>query len=296
MAGHQESTPQSKVTVNRAALRDLKLELARERETARRLQQELTAQVELARKALEDGVSARAEREEYRRVLAAAVANEKRAGEELEALRAELEGVQVAYREALRAQGEAQGRTRELEHLLERERSSHERALNQTREQLQASLDARDRELRRLEEEQGIARGRLHELLRRLPPDSDPSLRARISRARLCLGGTLFLLALFLVFFAPLVLVLFAGAEATWPTMAGGMSPWSLLALEVALFAGSIALATWAVRDLGSVERARREASHSEGGQVFLNEPSSGTEGAGEGEAAAQGPAEVGAG
>jgi hypothetical protein len=258
MSAHPKTNPSASVTVDRAALRALKAELAQERQATRRLQLELTREVEVARRAAEETLTARAEREKYRCVLAAAVANEKRAGEEVSQARAESERLEGALLAAERARGEAQGRTHELERQRVDSRAEHEHDLERVTGRAWADAESKGMELQQVHHERGVALGQVRELLRRVPDEVPASARVAALRARLCLGAALFSLALFLVFLAPLVSVVFVGEAVAWPAMVGGMSAWSLVWLELFLLGVSVGLATWAVRNLRWVERATR--------------------------------------
>lgn len=262
MARQPKSTTPGPVTVDRAALQALKRELAQERETARRLQKELVQEVEVARRAAEQTLGARQDREEYRRVLAAAVANEKRAEGEVLSAREATAGAEEARRAAEHARGEAEGRALELERQLEEERTRHARDVDRVNDRAWADAEAKGRELQRVQHERSLALGQVRELLRNVPEHTPASARVGALRARICLGAGLFTLALFLVFLAPLVVVLLGGEGATWPAMAGGLTGWTLFAIELALLGATVGLASWSVRDLRGVERvARAEAS-----------------------------------
>jgi len=248
--------------VDPAALQALKRDLAQERETSRRLSKELVKEVEVARRAVEQTLGARQEREEYRRVLAAAVANEKRAEGEACAAREEAERAEEALRAAEHARGEAEGRSLELGRQLEAVGAEHQRDVDRVNDRAWADAEAKSRELQRVQHERSLALGQVRELLRSVPEHTSGSARVAALRARVCLGAALFTLALFLVFVAPLVTVFLGVEGATWPAMAGGLSAWTLLVIELALLGATVGLASWAVRDLRGVERvARAEAS-----------------------------------
>ncbi len=252
------------VTVDRSALKALKAELASERETARSLQQELAQEVEVTRKALVETLAARSERDEYRRVLAASVANEKRADTENGGMRLEVEQFEERLRDAVRARGEAEGRAQELERALALAREERDVEVGKIQDRAWADTEAKGRELQRLDHEHGVARGQVIELLGRVPADVPESARTAALRSRLCLASAAFSVLLFLVLFIPFVLVVVAGEESTWPAMTMGLSPWTLAGLEVLLLAAALGLSSWAVRDLRGVERATKEALDAE--------------------------------
>jgi hypothetical protein len=253
------TAPGTTVTVDRAALRALKNDLAQERATSRRLHQELTEEVAVARKAAEQTLLARGEREQYRRVLAAAVANEQRAGADVAQARADLERLELNLRETERARGEAEGRARELATQLEALRTAGERELGQVQDRAWADAEQRGRELQELSHSRGVALGQVRELLGRVPADAPESARVARLRARLCLGTAAFAVVLFLVFFAPFATAVFAGDSPTWPAMTAGLGAWTLFGLEMGLLLLALALSTWGLRDLRGVERSTRE-------------------------------------
>lgn len=258
---HQGPSP----TVDPSVLRALRRELAGERETARRLQTELAREAEFARKAAEQTLEARAQREEYRRVLAAAVANERRADTDHARIREELERIAQDVREAEHARGEAEGRAVELERTLQAEREGRRHELQEAHDRAWADAEARGRELQRLQHERGVALGQVRELLGRVPAHAPPSARLAAARARLSLAAAAFCLVLFLVFLVPFLLVVFAGSETTWPAMATGLSPWGLFALELALLVGALGLGSFGLRDLRGVEAATRKSNDDQG-------------------------------
>ena len=246
-----------RVTVGRAALDALKTDLARERETARRLQLELTAEIAFARKAAEETITARSEREEYRRVLAAAVANEKRALEVEAEAREEVERVTDSLRESERALGEARGRATELDQMVSTLRAERERDLGLVIDRARTDAATSAAELERAAHGRGVALGQLRELLRRVPEELSDTARLAKARARVALISAGFLLFLFVLFLYPLLFMLFGGAEAQ-PALALGISGWGVLGIELGLLACALALGSFALRELRAMEQAGR--------------------------------------
>lgn len=274
-----KNNPTATVTVDRAALRALKAELAQERETARQLQRDLTREGETARKAAEELLTARAETEGFRRVLAASVANEKRSEEETSRIRSEVERHEELLLAAERARGEADGRAQELRREVSEARVEFERQAALADEIARGGAEETAREVHRLQNELGSAQGQLREILRRTPSEIPPSVRAAAQRARFCQAGALVSAGLCLVFFLPFVTALLSDEAITWPHMASGLSGWNLFWLEALFFGSALGFWAWAIQDLRGVEkirRARLEADTSKAGVDGARSPSAG--------------------
>ena len=126
----------------REAARDA---LAREQAAVQQLSRQINVDRESTKAAGEEVRVAREELSAYRRVLAAAVANEKRSQGDVETARTELRRVEGELHEAIAARGVATGRSEELaaaltraEQALADARSEHDRALASAVEHAQA--------------------------------------------------------------------------------------------------------------------------------------------------------------
>ncbi|MDA1264859.1 MAG: hypothetical protein O2816_07260 [Planctomycetota bacterium] len=249
------------VNVDRRSLHTFRAELAQERQVVRRLQLELTAEVALARRATEETLAARAEREEYRRVLAAAIANEKRSNEELARVRAECARIEERLVVAERARGEAAGRTRELERRLLEQDEQAARELAEVKDRAWSDREAGAQERQRLAHERGLALGQVRELSKHVVLERPESARVAEWRSRLCFASAAFCATMFLLFLTPLVLALFAADSGTWPSAAAGLSAWRLLLLEVVWLGAGLGLLSQAVRDRRAAELASQVAA-----------------------------------
>lgn len=240
--------------------RRLEAELAGEREASRALQRQLAAEVQVARRAAEEVLRARAEREEYRRVLAAAIANEKRALAESDGSRRELASAAETVRDAEHARGVAEGRSRELELQLAAAREEHRRELAAAEERTRTAVEQSRREMDELTYQRGLARGELREVLRRIPPELPPSARAAVLRARTCVAAGTGAGVLALGFLPALVLALFTHERAEYLRLAVGLSAGEMLLVVGLLVVAAVGLFSWGARELRSSERAARAA------------------------------------
>jgi hypothetical protein len=249
------------VTVDRAALQGLKAELAKERESSQSLRRQLGSESELGRKAVEEAVKARKEREEYRRVLAAAIANEKQSLGAAARLQEAAEVLENQLRDASHARGHAEGRAGELDRELGAADVSHRESLADLEQRSWTQTEEHQRTLQRSEYERGVAQGRVRELLPRIPEEVPATARVAAVRARFTLGVAVFSLMLALMFTPDLLRVLFTPGGETLLGVAVGMGAWSQLALVLGLMMAALGLATLGMRQLRTGDRAVQEAA-----------------------------------
>jgi len=248
------SRPETAAT-NKAAVHGLADQLAAERKANRLLQKQLSAELEHARRAAEEAVKARAEREQYRRVLAAAVANEKSAQRTADVTGSVLAKCEADLQRAVFEKGEALGRVRELEERL--------RAIAIA--DYEAQKEANDRDFAQVEREAearagmarslGVAEGRALELRRVLdgtPPDSS---RLYALRSRASFAGAVVALALGFLCLPALALELMGGERATYLELVTNLSAWQLVGATAACLGLALALLSQAIRDRRVVEQ-----------------------------------------
>jgi hypothetical protein len=261
MREQSKGAPGATVTVDRAALQGLKAELAKERETSRSLQRQLASESELGRKAVEEAVRARTEREEYRRVLAAAIANEKQSLSVAARLQEVADTLENQLRGAEHARGHAEGRAGELDRELEAAEASHRESVSESEQRTWTQTEEHQRALQRSEYERGVALGRVRELLPRIPDEVPATARVAAVRARVTLGVAGFSLLLALMFTPDLLRVLFTPGGETLLGVVVGMGAWSQLVLVLGLMTLALGLAALGIRQLRAGERAVQEAA-----------------------------------
>jgi len=249
------------VTVDRAALQGLKAELSKERESAQSLRRQLASETELGRKAVEEAVKARKEREEYRRVLAAAIANEKQSLGAAARLQDAADSLEDQLRTASHARGHAEGRAGELDRELSAADVTHRESLAESEQRTWTQTEEHQRALQRSEYERGMAQGRVRELLPRIPEEVPATARVAAVRARVTLGVAVFSLVLALMFTPDLLRVLFTPGGETLLGVVAGMGVWSQLVLVLGLMVLALGLGTLGIRQLRAGEQAVREAA-----------------------------------
>lgn len=250
-----------KVRVERRVLEGLRAQLLAERKGARDLQRRLDEEVRIAHRAMEETLKARNEREEYRRVLAAAVANEKQAVHQVEATRDAFTALEARLADALVERGEATGRSQELEDRLTQVAEEHGVAMQDAEQKAWALSDQHGREMRRAAYERGLALGQVRELLERATPVMPASARAARVRGAVNLGfaGVAALAAV--VVLIGIALGIPSPERAAQLGALTGMTPWQLIGLEVALLAVALGLGTWGIREWRVAEREQRDAT-----------------------------------
>lgn len=185
-------------------------------------------------------LDAHADMEAYRRVLAAAVANEKSALARTEESRREAESVRGELSKAALSRGLAEGRVQELEReraALEDRAGTLERELARVRERAQADQARATDELDRTRSRVAFLEAQLDSLRQEQSGFSFTALRLR-SRALLVGAIACYLLAL--GFFVQMLLAL----------LASSVPPLELLALTLALFLGGALLHGRAAHEL----------------------------------------------
>lgn len=252
------------VSVDRAALQSLKASLAEEREAARRLSSQLATEAEVTRRALEETLSAREERDEFRRVLAASSADAARADAERNAIREVNERLEVTLRAAERARGEAEGRARKLEEQLEALGQSHEQDLARAQDRAWADTEAKSRELMDERHRHGVTRGELESLRREAPGQASEAARLAEARKRAALWTAGVCAGFFLMLVIPLGEALVYGEGDGWPAFASRLGPWPLIVIEVVLAASVVGLLHLALQERRAVER-EHETDKNEG-------------------------------
>lgn len=249
------------VLVDRAALQGLKTELSKEREASRSLRRQLASESDLSRKAVEEAVKARTEREEYRRVLAAAIANEKQSLGTAARLQETADVLEEQLRDAAHARGHAEGRAGELDRELDATHVKHQESLAEAEKRSWTQSEQHQRSLQRSEYERGMAQGRVRELLPRIPDEVPASARVAAIRARVTLGVAGFSLMLALMFTPDLLRVLFTPGGETLLGVVVGMGAWAQLALVLGLMTLAVSLAALGIGQLRAGERVAREAA-----------------------------------
>ena len=242
--------------VDRKSLQALRQQLAEERKTTRALQRQLASEVELARRAAAETVKARAEREQYRRVLAAAVANEKQALARAEEAAEAVERLEEELRQAILERGTAGGRADELELRMQELYESHRRDMNEIQDRSWSETEEHKRELQTLVYDKGRAVGQARELLARVTHAVPASSRILRARARVCLAAAAACLILALAFLPDLLVGLISPEASHLLAQAEELGFWQLLLVELVLVGLGIALGSWGIRDLRRSERA----------------------------------------
>ena len=263
------------VTVDRAALRGLETELTQERAISRDLRRQLASESELGRKAVEEAVKARKEREEYRRVLAAAIANEKQSLGAAAGLRETAAVLEDRLRDAAHSRGHAEGRAGELDRELGAAVTGHRDSLLEAQQRERAQTLEHQRALERAEYERGVAQGRVRELLPRIPEEVPATARVAAVRARVTLAVAGFSLVLALMFLPDLLRVLLTPGAETLLGMVVGMGAWAHLVLVLGLSVLALSLAALGIRQLRAGEQAVRQAAlEGSGAGAALSRPS----------------------
>lgn len=246
--------------VDLGVIEGLRKQLADEQRANRRLQARLEEESQIARKALGETVRARTEREEYRRVLAAAIANEKRALELVESSRNLAERVDAELRATLVERGAAEGRRAELEAHMNAVQNEHEVALRDAHDRAWALSEQHGRQMQAAVFERGQALGRVRELAQQVPVPEAGSAKLARARARVHVGVAVALLLLAVALAPACVLAVSSGAQAEHLEHLLGLGVWQLLALEGLIVVSALSLGTWGLRELRSAEREESRA------------------------------------
>lgn len=250
LKAEKQVSPQSagvveKVVVARGKLEGLQAELVRERK--------------LAARATEEAARARLEREEYRRVLAAAIANERKSLEAARESAALADGREADLLEAIEARGAAEGRASELARELDALRADHERAVKLISDQAWADSERHGRELQRSEFERGVISERVRDLTARVPVSVPTSAKVGRARARIQLVAS-GLLGMVFVILVPELLVALLSRERGVIAGAADLTPTVLLWIEVGLLAMTLLVSGSALRALRGAETLEEAA------------------------------------
>ena len=219
-------------TASDAARRRLALAERRARELEQRVDQE----VRLAQRALEETLTARQERDEYRRVLAAALANEKQALARASEAAAEVTSLRERVEQLTEARAAAQAHAEEAESRSERLREDGELAVRRAEERAWALSDEHGRAMQKVVSERAQALGRLRELEPLVPIPVPESLRAARHRARFNLAAGLVCALLAVVVLPGVIVSVFQNEGALHMGAITGMTP------------GQLVLLAWAAR------------------------------------------------
>lgn len=248
--GVASARPQKATNALAARVHTLELELSQQRDRTAAAATEAQKEATLARRALEEAGAARLERDEYRRVLAAAIANEKKALQEARAAREAYDLVEgrlsARLAEEVYARGIADGRVRELERSKAEVLTRHVHELSEVRDREWAEREERRREVQRLVFELGEARAAARALEARMGRERhDPEARAQSFAAGLARGVALFAAILALALAPAALLAAFSPARAGYLTLALGLGPWALTLTTLGF--GLLALASAAL-------------------------------------------------
>ncbi len=265
----------------RSKKRDLKAAetLAAEVKAQREVTQELVERYEQRTKktvqAIEAASKAREERDEYRRVLAAAIASERRQELHVTGLERELKEVKESVLAEARARGAAESASESARaRALELEAELREAALRLEKERGDAADRAwAEREAARGEMVQLVARSRddartlTAEVRRALgwmgmgsrdadgKPVEDPTVTSTVRQRGRLLGGLALGAVLVGVGLTPAALLAAVDAErAAYIQLASGASPWQLVLGALGCFGAAVFLYGRALRDLRSPE------------------------------------------
>ncbi len=248
-----------KVEVTRSTLEALKGRVALERKQSERLLSKYENELTVTRRALEVAVTARHEREQYRRVLASAIANEKNAKAQAETAARQLSELEARLALETEEKGRSKGRAQELDAWLKAAATDHAQALLNARSEGREERERIERALSLALIEKGRAEGRARELAGQLQRDLPPS--AQFLRLRgiglFTAGGVAFIAAL--TFLPPLFTVLFSSPAGVHMQLAYGLSAWQIFGVELLLLALGITLASFAIHDFRASERPGRD-------------------------------------
>lgn len=228
----------------------LRDQLNAERKLNRSLQEELRAEVEFARKAGEETLAARGDREDVRRVLAAAVANEKSAVTRTDELLQQVEKLQADLQGTREEQGVAKGRAAELDKQLSAHLQTSERLITDTQRSAREESKAHATALEMLAVEKGALEGQAFEMKQRMPWDDTPLARFHRVRAYsfFASAGVAFALALMSL---PAMFLALLGDESAQATSAlTGLSVWQLVGLVAFSIGLGLGLGSLGLRDL----------------------------------------------
>lgn len=174
---------------------DLTRQLTAERSDSARMRLEKEHHASLAQRALADAAKSREAREDVRRVLAAAIANEKRAAEEVEHARGETTRLMSEAKQSERMRGESEGKLRALELRLVEDRQSTEKEVREAHDRSWALSAEHGRAMQQIIAEREEARAELRTLISQVPE----ATRSAYARSLLALAAVCLLLASLLI-------------------------------------------------------------------------------------------------
>lgn len=234
----------------------------------RDLQQRLNEEGRLSQRALEETLKARQERDEYRRVLAASLAQERQARLDLVAHTESEANLRARLDLALEERGAVSAQAEGLEVRLEQMGSEHQAALRRAEEKTWGLSEEHGRAMRRVVEERSEALGRLAEMKRATLAPIPESLKATRARAwiNLTIAGLLGVLALIILPGA--LLAVFSDDGALHMGVLVGLGPGELVLLELLLCACTLVLGSWGIHELRGVERRAEEQAKARSGDT----------------------------
>lgn len=223
------------VEVSHSELNTLKGNVARERRKLKQLSDELGSERGLAQRALEETLAARKERDEYRRVLAAAMKGEHLANERRAELEMKLGELENTLNQFVAEASRADGRNKELGARLHDVSKGQTEAIEALREELRSERERFERELSEANHARGTAQGRVYELERRLEQDLPATMRMARLRSFGIYVAAAVVYALAIAFIPPLFRAMFGSDSPETMQLAVGMSGWAIFLLECVL-------------------------------------------------------------
>ncbi len=246
----------------------------------RDLESRVDGETLLAQRALEETLQARQERDEYRRVLAASLAQEKRATEDVQEHIQKAEALRARLDLVLEERGSTGAQIEALEVRLEQLASEGQAALRRAEEKTWGLSEEHGRAMRRVVQERGEAIGQLAEIQRSMPAPVPESLKATRVRAWVNMGIATFFVVLALLVLPGALLAVFTDDGALHMGVLVGLDSGQLVLLELALVACALVLGSWGIHELRGVEQRAEEQARVSSGvlkpNVGMESPSSG--------------------
>jgi len=260
--------PSPRITIDREALKALRAELYKERGARDALQRQLNRETEFSRRAAEETLAARDDRDTFRRLMAVGLANEQNAVGALSQEREKVVQLEHELAEAVRDQGKALGRALELEGRIADLKGEHLTALRAAKTSLEIEEQRAQETSERLREnteqltrELGHAQGTASELRVQIPAPEEPALRVARARANACWAAASICGLLGLILLPAVLLSLFSGQRPEYLRLAIGMPPGVLLLLETGFLAAAYLLSTHALRELRGLDPAPEQST-----------------------------------
>lgn len=222
-----------------------------------------------ARDAIAAAGRAREERDEYRRVLAGAIASDQRNKQRIDELDADRKDAELTVREEVRKAGATAAerdafaeRIASLEALVRTQAERHERALADTRDRAWAEREAARAEIFKLgldaRQEGEYVIAEVREALQEITDEREAaqaiaeaagSKEIGSMRQRLLVGLGLAAAVLGIAVTPHAVLSAFDAEQAVFVHLASGLSPWHLIVFALSAFGLAVVLLTFAKRD-----------------------------------------------